>query len=340
MTVTHRTLTNPGESSPRAGESKNEDGGTHFRPVFVVGCPRSGTTWVQLLLAEHPEVVTAPETQIFAYYLDHFQRQWRREHEGPAAEEQGTVGLSRLLSDQEFDALCRATALRVLRRIATRNPEAGTVVEKSPRHALHVEWIHRLLPEARFLHVIRDPRDTVSSLIAAGRSWGRGWAPKGPVDAARRWVRNVESALRGRDFGELYSEIHYEELKEDAAAAVQRIYRWLELHSEDEICERAAEACRLDRLQTAADGEERPLPGEDSPDGFFRKGEAGGWQDDLTAGQVRVIEHVCRELMGDLGYERSRSGRLRPTARIAVHDGLQRIREAVDWQLERVIRRV
>lgn len=340
MTVTHRTPTDPGDSSQRAGESQSEDGGTDLRPVFVVGCPRSGTTWVQLLLAEHPEVVTAPETQIFAYYLDHFQRQWRHEHEGPAAEEQGTVGLSRLLSDQEFDALCRATALRVLRRIATRNPDAGTVVEKSPRHALHVEWIHRLFPEARFLHVIRDPRDTVSSLIAAGRSWGRGWAPQGPVDAARRWTQNVGSALQGRDFGQLYSEIRYEDLKQDAAAAVQGIYRWLELRSDDELCERAAEACRLNRLQVAADGEERPLPGEDSPDGFFRKGEAGGWKDDLSRDQVRVVEHICRDLMLDLGYEPSETARLRPAARIALHDGLQRIREAVDWQLERVIRRV
>lgn len=340
MTPAGRAAVEAGEPGERPEGTVDEGVGRDFDTVFVVGCPRSGTTWVQLLLAEHPDVVTAPETQIFAYYLDHFQRQWRHEHAGPGAREQGTAGLSRLLSDEDFDRLCRSTAAQVLRRIADRDPDARTVVEKSPRHALHVEWIHRLFPDARFLHVIRDPRDTVSSLIAAGRSWGSGWAPKGPVEAARRWCRNVESARQGRELGDRYREVHYEQLKADDVGEVQEIYRWLGLRADRELCEDAAAACRLDRLQQEAGSDDMPLPGEESPEGFFRKGQAGAWDDDLTAGQVRVIEHICGDLMEQLGYGRARRGWIRPATRIALHDGLQRLREAVDWQMERVIRRV
>ena len=33
--------------------------------IFLVGCPRSGTTWLQAMLSSHPTVYTGPETQFF-----------------------------------------------------------------------------------------------------------------------------------------------------------------------------------------------------------------------------------------------------------------------------------
>src|SRR5438876_565526 len=38
--------------------------------VFVVGAPRSGTTWLQTMLAAHPEVASPQETYIFSAYVD------------------------------------------------------------------------------------------------------------------------------------------------------------------------------------------------------------------------------------------------------------------------------
>jgi hypothetical protein len=310
------------------------------KKLFVVGCPRSGTTWVQLLLSQHPAVVTAPETQIFAYYLVHFQRQWRLEHEGPGSTLQGRAGLSRLLSETDFEELCRLTAQAVLDRIAARNPDASVIVEKSPKHALMADFIHRIFPDAYFLNVIRDPRDASASLMAAGRSWGAGWAPKSAIPAARMWRDHVESARRVRPKTERYREVFYERLQEDPAEGLRGILEWLGIARTPEECEQMVRACEFEKLQKTAPGKEMPLPGGKSPKGFFRKGKVGGWRDELPAGDVRVIEHICADLMAECGYEPANPPPARAPLRVPVHDAIQRVRESIDWQLEKLLYRV
>jgi hypothetical protein len=317
-----------------------EPGGSERKLVFVVGCPRSGTTWVQVLLAQHPAVATAPETQIFAYYLDHFLRQWRHERGGPGRDYQGNAGLSRLLSQEEFDELCRVTARFVLDKISAKNPAAGVVVEKSPKHALYVEWIQRIFPNAWFLHVVRDPRDTVASLLAAARDWGRGWAPKNAIEAARMWRAHVLAAQKGNGLTPHYRELQYETLQQRPVDEVRDLFAWLGIPLEQSACQAAVEACELERLRKETDGSTLPLPGSRSPSGFFRKGAVGGWQEELSATQVRLVEHLCGDLMERFGYERVTDSTSRPRLRVVLHDGIQRIRESVDWQLERLLYRI
>lgn len=314
-------------------------GERRYDTLFVVGCPRSGTTWLQLLLAQHPDVVTAPETQIFAFYLSQLERQWAHEHTAPGAVLQGGAGLSRLLSDEEFDELCRRSARFVLDKIAASNPAASLVLEKSPKHALQAEFIQRLIPDARFLHVIRDPRDTVASLRAAAAAWGEGWAPRNPIDGARLWREHVESARRVSARAECYREVSYEALRANPVAELCGILEWLGRGVPTAEAERMVEACRFERLQEAADGEKMPLPARRSPGGFFRKGTVGGWASDLSARQVAAVEHVCGDLMEKAGYRPVSRGR-RPNGSVLLHDGVQRIRESIDWQLARLLRHV
>ncbi len=309
--------------------------------LFVLGCPRSGTTWVQLLLSKHPGVATAPETQVFAYYLDWFRKQWEWERRDREGDTQEAAGLSRLLSGDEFDDLCRGVAEFVLDRIEAGNPGAAVVVEKSPRHALHVEWIRRLLPRARFLHVIRDPRDAAASLFAAGATWAP-WAPLNPTDAARLWHDHVSSARRLREETGVYREVRYEDVRADAVGELEAMFAWLELPADRRLCERAVEACRLEKLQKVTSGHDIPIPGRASPSGFFRKGRVGGWRSELRAWQVGVIESVCGELMDELGYERASGPRPGPLIRfrMGLHGALARVREGLDWRLRRIVRRI
>lgn len=309
------------------------------RPVFIVGCPRSGTTWLQLLLAQHPDVATAPETQIFSFYLDRFRRQWKEEHEGQASEHQGGAGLSRLLNEDEFQELCRSVAASVLESIAARNPGASVLVEKSPRHALLADWIRDLFPEARFLQVIRDPRDVAASMFAAGATWAR-WAPRGAVQAGRLWRDHVVAARRARTDGAMYREVRYEALRANPAKELGEVLAWLGLPATEADIGSFVEKCELSRLQRSADGDSMPLPGRTSPRGFFRRGRVGGWRDELDRAAIRVVEEVCGDLMHELGYERSTASSWRSRARIRAHDIVQRAREAIDWRLGRLAMRI
>jgi hypothetical protein len=312
---------------------------SEYRKLFIIGCPRSGTTWVQLLLSQHATTATAPETQIFAYYIEQLRRQWKHEHAGVARKEQGGAGLSRLLDEPEFDELCRNAARFVLDRIAARRPGAEIVVEKSPKHALCADYIARLFPDACFLHVVRDPRDTCASLIDAAATWGRGWAPRNAIEAARMWRTHVEAARRVSGDRERYREVQYEVLRTAPALELRKILAWLGINESIETCEEAVRACEFGRLQTAANHANLPLPAARSPEGFFRKGKAGGWRDDLAMHDVVIIEYICRELMIDLGYERTTKAARQPL-RVVAHDFIARIRESIDWQLERLLRAV
>ena len=133
--------------------------------VFIVGCARSGTTWLQQLLSQSPNVATGPETHLFSSYLRSLEDTWHRR--------KGTyVGLSHLITEDELAEWTRSFAELCLGRIADARAGARIVVEKTPKHGEYGADILRLFPEAFFIHIIRDPRAVVPSLRAASRSWG------------------------------------------------------------------------------------------------------------------------------------------------------------------------
>lgn len=315
---------------------------TPWNPVFVMGCPRSGTTWVQLLLNEHPEIATAPETQIFPFYLKRFQDQWRHEGNTRDQGEQGRAGLSRLLSETEFRDLCRQVALRVLTHIRERssNPDAVRyVVEKSPQNAEVAQWIHELFPHGYFIHVIRDPRDTSDSLLRAALTWGSNWAPRNPIDAARMWTRHVENARSLSGMAAHYMEVRYEDLLDNPTTILASIFEWLGAPASHELCRDAVEACSVDRLRKA-EASRVPLPGERSPTEFFGPARAGNWRASLPLRSVRLIEEVCRTAMLQVGYMPEYESRLSTRTRIRLHTALQRFREAIDWRFQRALFRI
>lgn len=272
-------------------------------PVFVVGCQRSGTTWVQLLLARHPHVSTANETHMVDRFLGPAIRAW-----GELDDDSREVGLPTLCSGPEFLDTVRGLGRRILARVA--GPDTRVVVEKTPDHALWGDELLELFPDARILHVVRDPRDVCSSLLAAGRDWGSHWAPRSAYEAANRWNRYVEAARGIRPRGDDRSlEVRYEDLHADPAAELGRMLDWLGLEHDGDLLARAAEATDISRLREGeGDG---PWDLADEPDGFFRKGESGSWREDLRRSDARLVEHVCREHMDTYGYAPSTtSGRL------------------------------
>src|SRR5205823_957842 len=106
--------------------------------------------------------------------------------------------LPTVFDQSQFDRLMGRAFEDFRREILALKPRATVVLEKTPAHTLHVPLIRRVVPQARFIHVIRDPRTVVSSLLdAAGRSWGSNWAPRDPYGAALLWQQHVEAGLEG-----------------------------------------------------------------------------------------------------------------------------------------------
>lgn len=240
------------------------------RHVFIVGCHRSGTTWVQLLLAQHANIATSQETHLFSAYLGHAMRVWEREEK--ALDDRRNVGLTAVIGWEDVRTAWRAFTDTVFSAVISTHPAADLLVEKTPAHVVWAKQILALYPDAAFVHVIRDPRDVVCSLRSAGGSWGRHWAPTNVSDGARPWRERVEAGLGIPRLTSRYHEVRYEDLTRNAAATLAELYLFLGLSVEPEFCERAAEACRLDRLR--ADGVQEnvdsPWRLDAKPQGFFR----------------------------------------------------------------------
>jgi len=132
------------------------------RPIFIIGMPRSGTTLVEQILASHPDVFGAGErTDVERLVL------------GFGAPESAPVypDVARILS---ADTL-RQLGERYAAAVGSAAPEAARIVDKMPGNFLYAGLIHLALPNARIIHVHRDPRDTCLScfslLFTAGQPY-------------------------------------------------------------------------------------------------------------------------------------------------------------------------
>jgi tetratricopeptide (TPR) repeat protein len=123
-------------------------------PVFIIGMPRSGTTLVEQILASNPLVHGAGELTTFQQVLDAMRL--------PG----GLMPYPDFVPALDPSNINRIGAryLAELRRIA---PAGATrVIDKMPSNYFFVGLIHLALPNARIIHVIRDPLDTCLSCFA------------------------------------------------------------------------------------------------------------------------------------------------------------------------------
>ena len=107
-------------------------------------------------------------------------------------------------------------------------PRAG---DKTPFHLLHIERLADAFPEARFVHIVRDGRDVVPSIL--GMSFG----PDRFAEAVLFWQRRVEQGLDGgAALGpERYQEIRYEAMVTDPEAALRDLCPFIGLEYSDEM---------------------------------------------------------------------------------------------------------
>lgn len=279
--------------------------------VFVVGCPRSGTTWVQRLLATHPRVRTGQESDVFDLYVGPQLRAWQHELD-PAASGRGGVGLGCYFTESEFFDVLKDYALRLLEPMVGGLAADEVFVEKTPSHVLYVPEIHALLPRARFVHVLRDARDTVASLLSASRGWGRAWAPRGARGAAGTWVHHVRAAHDARKTlpPRQFTEVRYEDLHRDGERVLSELAAWLGL---DWTVAQVREALARNTPDAARAGGGTPIPlgGQfgatlgptvKEPAGFVRQARAGTWRTDLRMIDKLAVWRVARSTMAQVGY--------------------------------------
>jgi LPS sulfotransferase NodH len=139
------------------------------RPVLLLSVPRAGSTLVQRVLAAHPEVATESEPWFLlplAYSLR--EKGARAEYWHPLAA-QATNDLAQALPGgrDEYLAEIGELAMRVYSRLAG---DAEVFVDKAPRYHLIADDLPRMLPDARFVFLWRNPLAVAASLLRTFRA--------------------------------------------------------------------------------------------------------------------------------------------------------------------------
>jgi hypothetical protein len=277
--------------------------------VFLVGCARSGTTWLQRLLASHPKIRTGQESFLFSSYIGPQLRNWSNEIR-TLSSGRGGAGMRAYLREDEFLSILREEMFRFMKPMIGDLPDGYLFLEKTPNHALWMPEIIALLPKARFINMLRDGRDVVASLLAASRTWAN-WAPDNALGASRRWVRNVEAAEKAAKklSPEQFYEVRYEQLLNSPKLVLQNVSRFLGINwNENEIVDAIKKNDAKVALKTATPipirGEFSVISGSEvkQPPGFIRRARAGSWKQDLSPVEKMLTWIGASRTMAKVGY--------------------------------------
>ena len=282
----------------------------------IVGAPRSGTTLLRLMLDAHPDLAIPPETGFFAYAaaLEGAGDTLRTRFFDlitafpPDAPNWHDFGVDReafaqaLLAIEPFTV---ADGLRTFYRLYAQRFGKARWGEKTPDYSRHVETFAALLPEARFIHLIRDGRDVAAS-------WRQQWFSPGrePEVLAQAWIERVQAARSAGAKGISYTEVFYEDLVSQPEPVMRRLCAYLDLPWSEQVLnhhERAAQRLEEHRERIALDGSvvvsrERRLHQQHRT--MERPGTAriGSWREEFDAGELQRFESVAGGLLRQLGY--------------------------------------
>ena len=280
-----------------------------FRALFVSGSPKSGTTWLQNILDAHPAIACAGEGHFVERIVNPMVRMLR-EYNAKLKQVDERVFQGKApyqpLAESEVVRLVRGTVVRLMLR---QQPPPGIVWlgDKTPRYTEGLKELKILFPTARFIHIVRDPRDvTVSRLFHAKRAGYEDALTAGTDtyyelvgNAASAWAThngNVEAFLLAAPANAaMVHRIRYEHLMRDFDAVVAALFGFLEVDNGTQLVACVREATDFERLSGRRKGEE-------DPSSFFRKGVVGDWEGRLDKKALDIVEGRCGALMRTFQY--------------------------------------
>ena len=207
--------------------------------VFIIGCPRSGTSVFAWALAQHENFFTSSESdfllQLFgkghvhdAYRqaYERHDRGWLKLHEVDFPEFAATIGLG---AEQLFESRSRGRRW----------------VDATPSYTLMVEDLLDLFPAANFLHIVRDGRSVVNSMICSG--FNIDWASDFAV-ACQTWVHYASIGNKTvRTHPDRMREVTYHQLIDNPHKELARVFSFLG----ETLSERSVELIETKRINSS-----------------------------------------------------------------------------------------
>ena len=270
---------------------------SNIRPVFIIGCQRSGTTFLGSLLGGHSECVCVPEAQFkfslvrdsseVCGYADLFERlseNWRFKIWGISYQDiKPFLSASQGSPKSLLVAAVRAFAEKVGRR------EPSMWIDHTPENIWSPDVLLEAFPNAKIIHIVRDGRATAASVLPLD------WGPNEILSASEWWDRSIamglelESRMPEHD---LIMRVRYEDLVQAPDEILTKLCVFLGLEFEPEmVTGKGFKAPGYTAKQHAMVGS---APSLDS---------MSKWQKTLSKRQIEIFEMLSGRYLQELHYD-------------------------------------
>jgi hypothetical protein len=257
------------------------------RPIFLIGCPRSGTTLLRNMLRSHPNLTFPPES--------HFIARFYRAYGNPGSDAEAVALARRILAIRYVKrfqsplkpadfAHCRTfrQVVELLFEDFARRQGKTRWADKTPPYLTEIPTLLEILPDAQFLHIIRDGRDVALSWIELKLE------PGNVYTAAKLWNERIR---KGRSDGaklgpDRYQEVRFEELLENPEATLSRICEFVGEPYTDQLLQ-------LTRLPGDRKRSNRPTLDQNNKN---------KWPTRMRTSDQVIFESVAGDLLKELGY--------------------------------------
>ncbi|MFB6375807.1 MAG: sulfotransferase [Bradymonadaceae bacterium] len=201
--------------------------------VFLVGCPRSGTTLLQSMLASHTSIMSFPETHVLSRLgWTNPLRRW-----SDRCRVDTERSLRRLFSELQHDVAFPETRRGsewltwFFEQLDEMTVQRGsqTWIEKTPRHLEYIPLLREHASEARFIHMVRSGTNTIASLYSTTRQHPDAWSGQKSIDECiDRWLHSIQLTDRWA-FGPNHVVAHYRTLVNTPERTLRRLCEFLDI---------------------------------------------------------------------------------------------------------------
>ncbi len=273
---------------------------------FITGVPKSGTTWVQMILNCHHQIFCRPEDKFTAclagitQLLDRYNQLVEKTNQETANQK------DTYLFDETDRIYCfKWIVTQALLKYSRVNKPISHVGSKDNGIIGNPEIYIQSFPEAKFIGIVRNPKDVAIS------SWFNNlrvepdflersggdlvvWAKK----VAFTWgthIKKLSSAFDDRPNQLLW--VRYEDLLSDTTATVTALLNFLNIRSEPSEIQKIIDENQFSKLSKGR------KQGTEDQNNFFRKGISGDWKNHLTPEIWDEITEDIKDIMNHLLYE-------------------------------------
>lgn len=317
----------PFRKGPTTGLFVTKPGAAPAPMPVIIGAARSGTTLLRMMLDSHPQLAIPPETHFLpALRALQTRQDLKGNEQKEALRDEFLRAVTTSLNWPEFgiaeealrDAVSGGTsfgvsgAIRKFYWLYARARGKARWGDKTPPYVTQMRTVQALLPEARFIHILRDGRDVALSM----RGLWFDAAGGNLEDQAANWLWRIREARQQAAFCPHYLEIRYEELLAQPRTVLENVCHFIDLEYSPamEDYHRTSGARLRAEIRDRHDVDGNVLVSKAQREAIFEKvngppdaDRAGRWRREMTGEECARFEAVAGSLLRELGYPLSGS---------------------------------